>query len=644
MSLENTASEAEEDDTFVDELKPGTELMHGQYTIESFLAAGGFGITYLARDSLNRRVVIKECFPGNFCRRQNVSVMPRSRAHQSELSSIVRLFAQEAMSLAKASHPNIVGVHQVFEENNTSYMALDFVQGRDLLEILKEDPESLTPDQVSGYLEKVLGAVQHIHDLGMLHRDISPDNVIISEANEPILIDFGAAREDSTSDQNVTRMLSALRVVKDGYSPQEFYISGSTQGPSCDLYSLAASFYHVITQEMPPDSQARLHARAANEDDPYVSLGDKVEGYSRNFVTALDKAMGILPNERMQSANDWLAHMMNEEVKETETPVALAAMNQQKQFPMTPVLLGSTAAIAVVAGAFLFLGGSDPAAENASEDVAAVTEPDAAVETPSVVAPAPSTETSSATESAAQSTEEQAVVASTEPETPTTANVSGVDFFVNMNTSQPDLIAAPRTNVTSQSGTESRAQNAVTERADTSALTTSVVAADPFVLSTNRVIQSTSFDDLPVGAQIVSVNGETVETNAQVIEQLNSLATANVSGGTFEVTFGLSTDGTLSEQTITAQKERQTVLPGGLTFAVRNNGDAWTTEVVRAPAGSSLQNGDQLVSYLATSEEINGWQSLQDILETGAQNGTTRFSFAIRRDGIIWVEAFDLSS
>ena len=116
-----------EDEAFADELKPGSTLMHGQYTIEGFLNAGGFGITYNARDSLDRRVVIKECFPGAFCRRSTALVTARSRAHQNELSSIVRLFVQEARSLAKLDHPHIVGVHQVFEENNTAYMALDFI-------------------------------------------------------------------------------------------------------------------------------------------------------------------------------------------------------------------------------------------------------------------------------------------------------------------------------------------------------------------------------------------------------------------------------------------------------------------------------------------------------------------------------------
>ena len=133
-----------------------------------------------------------------------------------------------------------------------------------------------------------------------MHRDVSPDNIIINEQGEPILIDFGAARE--STNERVTRMLSALRVVKDGYSPQEFYIAGSDQSPSCDLYSLAASFYHIITREIPPDSQLRLSASAAGDDDPYVSLGEKTNAYSKKFVTGLDKAMSSLPRDRMQSA------------------------------------------------------------------------------------------------------------------------------------------------------------------------------------------------------------------------------------------------------------------------------------------------------------------------------------------------------
>ncbi|MDA1154337.1 MAG: protein kinase, partial [Proteobacteria bacterium] len=161
---------ADDKDSFVDELKPGTKLLHGQYVIDSFLNAGGFGITYLARDSLDRKIVIKECFPGAFCRRSRYIVQARSRAHQNELKSIVRLFVQEARSLAKLSHPNIVGVHQVFEDNDTAYMALDFVEGRDLLDTIEDPKNGLTPAQIKALLKDLLGAVGFIHDQGILHR------------------------------------------------------------------------------------------------------------------------------------------------------------------------------------------------------------------------------------------------------------------------------------------------------------------------------------------------------------------------------------------------------------------------------------------------------------------------------------------
>lgn len=358
MWRENAAVEAEAEavtEEFVDELKPGTQLMLGQYTIEEFLASGGFGITYLARDSLNRRIVIKECFPGNFCRRQNASVAARSRAHQNDLKSIVRLFSREAESLSKADHPNIVRVHQVFEENSTAYMALDYVDGRDLLEILTDTPEVLNPEKVETYLMKMLDAIGHVHRQGILHRDISPDNIIVNELDEPVLIDFGAAREQTN--EKASRLLSALRVVKDGYSPQEFYIAGSEQEPSCDLYSLAASFYHIITGELPPDSQRRLTNYASGDKDPYVPLSEVTTEYSLNFTSALDKAMSILPKDRMQSAEDWAAAIKGEAIKprRKSSAVAVAAATVEaakKKQSLMPLLVASTALVVIGAGIF----------------------------------------------------------------------------------------------------------------------------------------------------------------------------------------------------------------------------------------------------------------------------------------------------
>lgn len=295
---------AEENRAFADELKPGTQLLRGQYTIVKFLNSGGFGITYLARTSLDREVVIKECFPGSYCRRNELAVTPRSRAHLGEFQKIVRLFVQEAKSLAKLIHPNIIGVHQVFEDNETAYMAMDYVDGRDLMEMIEKDRASLTPALVVPMLRKLLVAVGFIHGHGMLHRDISPDNILLDKNRDPILIDFGAARQQASEVGG--KALSAMRVVKEGYSPQEFYVSGSIQNQSSDLYGLAATFYHVISGEAPPDSQARLVAIAEDSKDPYVPLAGRIEGYPEAFLAGIDKALRVLPRDRLQSAQDWI--------------------------------------------------------------------------------------------------------------------------------------------------------------------------------------------------------------------------------------------------------------------------------------------------------------------------------------------------
>ncbi|MBT8455036.1 MAG: serine/threonine protein kinase, partial [Alphaproteobacteria bacterium] len=204
---------------------------------------------------------------------------------------------------AKLQHPNIVGVHQVFEDNETSYMALDFVRGRDLLDVIEEEPHLLGAEQIKSILMKMLSAVGYIHDRGILHRDISPDNILLDEWGNPVLIDFGAAREEAT---RVSRVLSAQNTVKDGYSPQEFYIAGSKQTLSSDLYALAATFYHMISGDPPPVSQLRLSAVAEGKPDPYVPLLGRMKEYDRFFLGAIDKCLSVFPADRLQTAHEWL--------------------------------------------------------------------------------------------------------------------------------------------------------------------------------------------------------------------------------------------------------------------------------------------------------------------------------------------------
>lgn len=290
-------------EAFADDLKPGTTLLDGQYTIEGFLNSGGFGITYLAKDKLGRTVVIKECFPNALARRTGTNVHARSRKHTGDLQSFVEGFLQEARRLADLVHPNIVGVHQVFEDNATTYMAIDFINGKDLHDILDSTDRAFTPGQVVILLKKMLRAVEFIHESGILHRDISPDNILIDQSGNPILIDFGAASEQIV---RATRVLTGRRVVKDGYSPQEFYLTGAEQWPSSDLYALGATFFHVVAGKVPPESQRRLAMVAEGSPDPYEPLAGRFAGYPPGFLEAIDQATRVMPRDRIQSATDWL--------------------------------------------------------------------------------------------------------------------------------------------------------------------------------------------------------------------------------------------------------------------------------------------------------------------------------------------------
>ena len=301
MAFDTSETLAQSD--FGDELLPGTTLFHGTYRITRFINSGGFGITYLATDSLGREVVIKECFSSTFCRRTQTRVRARSQGTREHLSKIVKSFLNEAQSLARVQHPNIVGVHQVFEDNDTAYMVLDYIRGHDLLEIIDEKRADLTGEQIVKLAAKLVAAVGYIHDNGLLHCDISPDNIFVTPGGEPILIDFGAARRTAAG---AVEKYSGLSVVKDGYSPHEMYTAGGNTGAWSDIYAVAASLYHAISGVAPVNCQSRLAALAEKRADPLQPLAGTVEGYPKGFLETIDRAMAVMPSARFQSAAEWL--------------------------------------------------------------------------------------------------------------------------------------------------------------------------------------------------------------------------------------------------------------------------------------------------------------------------------------------------
>lgn len=288
-------------------LQPGTDV-GGDYRIARVLGAGGFGITYLADEiALQRRVAIKEYFPNDFAARAaSQHAAPRSIECRSDYEWGLERFIDEAKALAQFDHPNIVRVFRYFRANNTAYMVLQFEEGQSLktwLRNLGRRPKQSELDQILGPL---LDALQVIHDGAFLHRDIAPDNIILRADNDPVLIDFGSARQELSA---CTRTVSAL--VKPGYSPYEQYAeTSSQQGPWTDIYALASTLFHAVTGKRPPDAPSRMIK------DAFVTAVDTAgSGYRSSFLKAIDQGLALDIGKRPQSVTAWRRDLFRLEEK-----------------------------------------------------------------------------------------------------------------------------------------------------------------------------------------------------------------------------------------------------------------------------------------------------------------------------------------
>lgn len=278
-------------------LKSGIELV-GDYRIERVLGAGGFGITYLAEEvALDRNVTIKEYFPSDFAARTSTSdAAPRSQDCASDYRWGLDRFIEEAQTLARFSHPNIVRVYRYFKANNTAYMVLHFEEGQSLKSWLKGLGRAPRQKELDAIIAPLLDALELIHKQDFLHRDIAPDNIIIRKDGSPVLIDFGSARGEIASH---SKTVSAL--VKPGYSPYEQYAETSRQqGPWTDIYALAATLYHAVSGKRPADSPSRMV-----KDDLIPACDAALSAYRAGFLQAIDHALTLQIEQRPQSIAAW---------------------------------------------------------------------------------------------------------------------------------------------------------------------------------------------------------------------------------------------------------------------------------------------------------------------------------------------------
>lgn len=319
-----------------DELPCGARLLQGQYQIEQALIAGGFGITYLARDSLDRRVVVKECFPGEICERVAGQVRPRGPAQLRTYKAVLRSFLREAHLLARSQHPNIVPVHQVFRENGTAYIAMDFIDGLDLLTLRETAPARITPQMIDSCLRQSLAALDFLHGQGILHRDISPDNLIWTSEDRLMLIDFGAACPILPDD---ARSADEPMAVKDGYSPHELYDRSNAARAASDLYALAATLVFLRYGEPPVTGPERLSAVTHGAADPMEALLAEAAAESPLWHTVA-RALSILPKDRFAMAQDWLAALPQANALVAKTPALAEAPSE-----LQPQLLSRIASL-----------------------------------------------------------------------------------------------------------------------------------------------------------------------------------------------------------------------------------------------------------------------------------------------------------
>lgn len=322
------------------QLSPGT-VLRSRYIIGTSIGFGGFGITYKAFDtSLSLVVAIKEFYPAGLVNRGEgeVKVGIFSGDKESDFKRQLERFLEEARNMAIFSkEKDIINVYDYFEENQTAYIIMEYVDAPLLKARLKEEGR-LPVDEAKGYMTALLDALSKVHRHGIIHKDISPDNIFLTGKNTVKIFDFGAAKFQGTETERTEAV-----VVKAGYTPPEQYRSKNEQGAFMDIYAAGAVFYEMITGEKPmdaPDRAVEDELKKPSEFD--VAVDDKLE-------RVILKSLALKPELRFQTAEQFSQAIVSE--KKVELPEEEILRHQRKK----KLLTASLAAVFLIIGGMILL-------------------------------------------------------------------------------------------------------------------------------------------------------------------------------------------------------------------------------------------------------------------------------------------------
>lgn len=293
-----------------------------EYTIESVLGTGGFGLTYLARDNnLDCEVAIKEYLPHDMAVRvEGQTVCARSQEWGQDYQVGLKRFLAEARTLASFRHPNIVRITRFFEANGTAYMVMDYERGQPLREWRRSRP-MVTEEEMLRMFLPLLEGLEVVHHGKVTHRDIKPSNIYVRETDGSlVLLDFGSARQTAGATHGLTT------IVTPGYAPFEQYHSRGAQGPWSDIYAMGGVMYWMVTGEKPLEAPSRL------KEDTMVPVREMAkERFSPAFLAAIDWALQSDENKRPRSVAEFRAALTG------QTPVPVAAVPAERTAPKTAV-------------------------------------------------------------------------------------------------------------------------------------------------------------------------------------------------------------------------------------------------------------------------------------------------------------------